>query len=119
MHLDNVTIQGQEMPRTAHGNLPTSDPASTTYQAAVGEAHGRVPENEQVCVEVGDAGTVTIFIYSPASNNWRKPGSATSSHQKTFAAAGFDYFSAPRNALFYVRVNTGTVPFWTNGRAKS
>lgn len=99
------------LPNRSLGTLPSGAPS------VVGDAQGKVGDGNTVMVEVSDACTINVFIWSPASGAWRYPGSAASQYQKVFAAAGMDYFTAPAGARFYIQASAGTVTGYTDGAA--
>lgn len=107
----NVLTQPRVVNRAipSSGSLPTSDPT------AKANAHGIVPLSGCVAVEVSAACTLTIFTYSPMSKTWLNPGSASSSYQKTFSAAGWDYFVCPPGYLFYIKSGTSSITAYTDG----
>lgn len=100
-----------EMPSRALSTLATADPT------VVGDAIGRVPENSCVAVEVNKACVITIFTWMPTSGTWKNPGSAASSYQKTFTAAGWDYFVCPPGAKFALKSDTASTTAWTSAPA--
>lgn len=95
------------------GTLPlTLAPPTARYQA-----QGRVGDYGTVTVEVSGACVVTLWCFSPASNSWINPGSATSSYQKTFTGAGMDFFAVRPDTLFYITSDTGSITGYTDGEA--
>lgn len=107
--------------RTLNGGsaLPTSAPTSGTLEnkPAIAEAHGRVGGRGSVTIEVSGACVLTVYCYSPASKNWRLPSSASSGYQKTFGAAGWDYFQMEPGTLFFIKSDTGSISGWTDAPA--
>lgn len=93
------------------GTLATGNPA------AKGDAIGKVPEYACVAIEVSAACTITIFTWSPMTQTWLNPGSATASYQKTFTAAGWDYFILPPQTLFALKSDTGSIKAYTDAPA--
>lgn len=65
-------------------------------------AHGRVPQNGFITVEVDGATVVTCYTLSPATNTWLPLGAQIAKSQITFTAAGWDYFECAVNAPFYL-----------------
>lgn len=102
-------------PARSIGVLPTTGPTGQTLQAAKLEADGKVGPLGIVSVEVDGACTLTLWIWCPGSQKWRNPGSASSSYQKTFSAAGYDFFVAHPGSLFSLSVASGTINAWTDG----
>lgn len=116
----NVRTAGYQMPKSGSDvTLNTTTPTSPALglPGAKTEAHGRVPDSGAVTVEVDGACTVSIYVYSLASNKWRLPGADSASYQKVFAGAGYDFFQAPPGALFRLVVASGTVAAWHSGDA--
>jgi hypothetical protein len=70
-------------------------------------------------IQVNGACAVTLYLWSPASGGWVLPSSASASYQKTFAAAGMDYFTAPPGALFFIKSDTGSITGYTDAPAAS
>jgi hypothetical protein len=91
----------------AGGTLPVA-----TTPTVKADAHGKAKDGGRVMVEVDGAGTVTLRVWSPSSGAWRYPSSSSGSYQKTFAAAGMDYFDVPPGSLFHLTVDAGTVKCW-------
>lgn len=91
------------------GTLPTAAPTRKV------DAHGRASLYGHVVVEVSGACIVTIHLWSPASNSWVKPGSASSSYQKTFTGAGMDFFAVRPGTLFFIQSDTGSITGYTDG----
>lgn len=66
-------------------------------------------------VEVSATCTLTIYVWSEMSDTWVNPSSSSASYQKTFAAAGMDFFEAPVGALFYIKSSAGSITAYTSG----
>lgn len=91
-----------EMPQVSVGTLRTSDPTTKLH------ALGRVPASSCVAVEVNKACIITIFTYSNNQGAWLNPASSSASFQKTFTAAGWDYFVCPPGSLFSLKSDTAS-----------
>lgn len=98
------------------GTLPTGAPTlvNTNTVQLEKEAHGRVPDCGLVTVEVSGACTVTLWIFSPASGNWRNPGVSGSVYTKVFTGAAMDYFVAAPGSYVYLQSSAGSINCWTN-----
>jgi hypothetical protein len=92
-----------DLPTYSIGELPQTDPT------VIGDAHGKSRDGGRVSVDISGACTLTLFVWSPAAAAWRYPSSAAASYQKTFAAAGMDYFDVPEGALFYIKASAGSI----------
>lgn len=113
MDFPEASYSSAGMATRSLGILPlTLAPPTARYQA-----HGRVGLYGTVSVQVSGACVVTLWCYSPASNTWVNPGSASSSYQKTFTGAGMDYFSVRPGTLFYITSDTGSITGYTDGDA--
>lgn len=117
--LPMATLKGLKMPDypadTTGVTLNANAPTDGSYQAAADQAHGKIPVSGAVMVEVADACTVNLYIYSVVSQKWRLAGAGTGSYQKVFAAGGIDYFEGPVNALFKLVVSADTHNAWHSG----
>lgn len=101
-----------QMPTRSLGILSQSTPT------VISQALGKVPDYAAVMVQVDGACAVTLYLWSPAGNGgWVLPSSASASYQKTFAAAGMDYFTAPPGALFALKSDTGSITGYTDAAA--
>lgn len=97
------------MPCRSLGELPAADPSATSAP------HGKAGPDGVVTIEVSAACVVTIFVKSErGSGNWVLPGSSSASYQKTFAAAGLDYFVLKPGTKFFVRIDSGTITGYTD-----
>jgi hypothetical protein len=108
--LPQPTVQQICMPNPSRAALSLT----TTAPTVIGNAHGKVLVYGSVMVEVDTGCTVTIYLWSHASNSWVLPSSASASYQKTFAGAGMDYFLAPPGALFYLKLSASTATAYTD-----
>lgn len=100
----NPTYTRMDLPMYSIGTLPTASPT------LLGHAHGRARDGGRVLIQVSGACTVTVYVWAPAgSGAWLTPSSASSSYQKTFAAAAMDFFDIPEGSLFYLKVDAGTI----------
>lgn len=110
------TRKGTKMPSPANSfTLAAADPTAVNKTDAALEALGRVPDSGIVVVEMNAGATISLRVFSLASNAWRYPGADAASYQKAFAAAGIDFFEAPPGALFHLRSATGTPTGYHSG----
>lgn len=99
-------------------SAPVDTTAPTTATKGRRDGHGVVPDSGIVCVEVDAACVLSIYTYMhTSSKSWLPPGSNSDSYQKTFAAAGYDYFVATPGSVFYLVVASGTVNAWVAAEA--
>lgn len=112
------TRKGTKMPDPEMSfTLAAANPTAITPKDAEGEALGRVPDSGIVVVEMNEGATITLRVFSRASNTWRYPGADAASYQKVFAEAGIDFFEAPPGALFHLRSASGTPTGFHSGNA--
>jgi hypothetical protein len=78
------------------------------------QCQGYVPWDGIVTIEVDGACTVTLWLFSKATLTWINPGAAATAYQKTFSAAGMDYFTAKPGELFQITQGATTVHGYTN-----
>lgn len=97
------------LPDRSLGTLPTGDPASTTDRHGPTASLGRAKDGGRVLIEVNGACVLTLRLWSPLTSTWRYPASASSGYQKTFTAAGMDYFDIPPGAHFHLKSDTGSI----------
>lgn len=115
------TRKGTKMPDPKNSVvIEDDDPTDGNPVTAKLEALGKMPDSGILMVEADDACTISIKCFSYASNKWRTPGSSSADFQKTFAAGAFDFFEAPANALFHLKVDTETaeMQIWHSGDPK-
>lgn len=96
----NPTYTRMELPSYSIGTITNTTPT------LLSEAQGRAREGGRVMFQVSGAATITLYLWAPATSTWMVPSSSSASYQKTFAAAGMDYFDAPEGARFYLKASS-------------
>lgn len=88
---------------------PVALPLTSSTPTLRTQAHGKVKDHPRVVIDVDGACTVTVRVWSEGPQAWRYPAASSTNYQKTFAAAGWDYFELPVGSLFHLSVDSGTV----------
>ncbi|MBS1586945.1 MAG: hypothetical protein JSS82_15525 [Bacteroidetes bacterium] len=101
---------------TAHRQIgSTTLPLTASTPSGRNSAHGTAPKYGLVTVQVSGTCTITLWLWSHATQSWVNPGSAAASYQKVFTGAGMDYFAVRPGTPFYISSDVGGVIGYTDG----